>query len=181
MSRDAVRAVGEELRRLGELLATREVPADVLTRVAEQLGAAAASMEAQPAQPRWYERSELGAADRERSRAGSRRARLRCVGAANRSCRPALRGRPRGPTAGPRWVRATLGPLHEGPPGIVHGGWLAALFDEVLPVGYRRPAEVGGRHRAVSRCGTAGRRGSARSWCSSAGSTRTRPAVLAGD
>ena len=39
--------------------------------------------------------------------------------------------------------RARLGAAHEGPPGLVHGGWIAALFDEVLAL-VQRDAEVGG-------------------------------------
>ena len=30
------------------------------------------------------------------------------------------------------WGRATFGPAYEGPPGCVHGGYVAAIFDELL-------------------------------------------------
>jgi acyl-coenzyme A thioesterase PaaI-like protein len=29
-------------------------------------------------------------------------------------------------------AHVTLGPLHEGPPGVVHGGWVATLLDQLL-------------------------------------------------
>ncbi len=142
-TRPEVREVGGELRRLGELLATRDAPAEVLARVAEQLRTAAALLAGQPVQPRWYERSALGTADRGASRAyHDELGPLR--GVAN-PIAPPLRfepaTRPDGRTA--VGARVTLGPLHEGPPGIVHGGWLAALFDEVLAV-VQRDAEIGG-------------------------------------
>ena len=124
-ARDAAREVGGELRRLGELLATRDAPADALAHVAATLRDAAASLAGQPVQPRWYHRSELGTADRAASRAyHDELGPLR--GIAN-PVAPPLRieaaARPDGRAA--VGARVTLGPLHEGPPGIAHGGWLA--------------------------------------------------------
>jgi acyl-coenzyme A thioesterase PaaI-like protein len=163
-ARDVARLVGAELRRLGELLATRDAPAEVLERVAAELRAVAAQLEEQRGRPRWYELDAGGPdAARELSRAyhdelGPLRGEANPIAPPLRF-EPATRpdGSPDGaPAVG---ARARLGPLHEGPPGRVHGGWLAALFDEVLAVvqrdaainvvtarlsvRYRRPAPVG--------------------------------------
>jgi acyl-coenzyme A thioesterase PaaI-like protein len=137
------REVGSELRRLGELLATRDAPEDVLARAAAELRAVAALLATQPVRPRWYERPAAEGRARDLSREyhdefGPLR------GAAN-PIAPPLRfetaTRPDGAPAVAARVR--LGALHEGPPGLVHGGWVAALLDEVLAV-LQRDAGVGG-------------------------------------
>lgn len=162
--RALTRDVGVQLRTLGELLATQDPPAEILNEVAAQLLTAATLLAAQPRRPRWYELEADGPdAARELSRAyhdelGPLRGRANPIAPPLRFG-PAARpdGRPDGaPAVG---ARARLGPLHEGPPRRVHGGWLAALFDEVLAVvqrdaainvvtarlsvRYRRPAPVG--------------------------------------
>jgi acyl-coenzyme A thioesterase PaaI-like protein len=159
-TRDAARRVGAELRRLGELLATRDAPAEVVERVAAELHGAAEQLDEQTPRPRWYELEASGPdAARDLSRAyhdefGPLRGEANPVA-------PPLRFEPATRPDGAPAVgaRARLGPLHEGPPRRVHGGWLAALFDEVLAVvqrdaainvvtarlsvRYRRPAPVG--------------------------------------
>jgi acyl-coenzyme A thioesterase PaaI-like protein len=123
-TRDATRAVGAGLRREGELLVARDAPVDVLEVVAAQLAAAEQAFAAAPERARRPDHDELGS--------------LR--GEAN-PLAPPLRFVP----ADPGTVAATARPgrLYEGPPGCVHGGWIAALFDEVLAV-LQRDAGVNG-------------------------------------
>jgi acyl-coenzyme A thioesterase PaaI-like protein len=141
--REATRQVGAELRRLGELLAAREPSAEVLTEVAAELRGAAARLAGEPERPRWYESGASGLRDAAASRAyhdelGPLRGEANPVA-------PPLRfesaTRPDGAAAVAAVAR--LGLLHEGPPGLVHGGWIAAMFDEVLAV-LQRDAGVGG-------------------------------------
>jgi acyl-coenzyme A thioesterase PaaI-like protein len=147
-TRDAARAVGAGLRRVGELLVERDASAARLEAVAAQLDDAARQLAGSPARAQRPDHDELGP--------------LR--GEAN-PLAPPLRFTPSDPGA----VAATARPgrLYEGPPGLVHGGWIAALFDEVmavlqrdagvngmtaeLTVRYRRPVPVGAELRFSGR------------------------------
>ena len=141
--REATRQVGAELRRLGELLAAREPSVDVLDEVAAELRGAAARLAAQPERPRWY---ESGASD-SHDAAASRKYHdeLGPLSGEANPVAPPLRFEPATRPDGAAAVAAVarLGVLHEGPPGLVHGGWMAAMFDEVLAV-LQRDAGVGG-------------------------------------
>jgi acyl-coenzyme A thioesterase PaaI-like protein len=139
-TRDATRAVGAELRRAAELLVERDAATTVLDAVAGELRGVNERLATAPARSARADHDELGP--------------LR--GAAN-PLAPPLRFEPSGEAT------ARLGPAHEGPPGFVHGGWLAALFDEFvavlqrdagvngltaeLTVRYRRPVPVGAELR----------------------------------
>jgi acyl-coenzyme A thioesterase PaaI-like protein len=141
-SRDA-RALADALRTLGAMLSEREVPEPQLRAAASEIGAIQARWERFPSRLRWYETD----ADPATRRASSH--------AYHDEFGP-LRGRAN-PFAPPLDVtsfvdddevvtvtaRARLGTPFEGPPHTVHGGWLAACFDEVLAV-VQRDAEVGG-------------------------------------
>jgi acyl-coenzyme A thioesterase PaaI-like protein len=124
------RDVAAELRAIAELLATRDVDDDTLTVTRAHLDAIRTTLEGSPARPRWY---EVDPSDRDASRAyhdefGPLR------GAANAVALPLVFA----PTVGGRVVAtARGGVLHEGPPRLVHGGIVAACFDEVLAVAQR--------------------------------------------
>jgi acyl-coenzyme A thioesterase PaaI-like protein len=121
-----------EMRRLAEAgrvvierLASTDAPHDVIERAAQHLEAAAAEL-AGPAKVRSYEGfAEAGPAG------GDEHAHLDhspIMGLAN----------PIAPRMRIEWggdkviMRGTFGSAYEGPPGSVHGGWVAATFDEVL-------------------------------------------------
>lgn len=148
--------LGEDLRVIAELLATHAVDDATAHEVERHLAAARRALAATPAAPRWYE-SHPG--DRAASRAhhdafGPLR------GRANVVAPPVVFGNPV-ERDGVTVVRATVhcGARYEGPPRVVHGGIVAACFDEVLAVTmrdagiwgvtrelrvrYRRPVPVG--------------------------------------
>jgi acyl-coenzyme A thioesterase PaaI-like protein len=147
-TRDATRAVGTGLRRVGELLVEHDAPAAVLEAVAAQLEEAGRQLAGAPERGQRPDHDELGPL---RGEANPLAPPLRFAG------------------SDPGTVAATArpGPLYEGPPGLVHGGWVAALFDEVLAVlqrdagvngmtaeltvRYRRPVPVGAELRFSGR------------------------------
>jgi len=142
-TQEARRSVADELRAIGELLATRDLPLDLLTAAVAQLGATRTALAAVPERRRWYETGDEGEHAAEISRAyHDEHGPVR--GFAN-PVAPPLVVQPVRRTAagGPVEARARLGVLYEGPPRIVHGGWVAALFDEVLAL-VQRDAGVGG-------------------------------------
>jgi hypothetical protein len=139
----ATRHVAEEMRALSALAATRDVPSADLAALGAQLTAARTSFEGFLPRPRWYDVAAHAAGGRELSRAyhdefGPVR------GLANPVAPPLAVAATIRPDGSPAVAgQARLGPAYEGPPRMVHGGWLAALFDEVLGV-LQRDLEVGG-------------------------------------
>ena len=130
--RTAAEELTEEIRAIIEALAVRELLLEDLTEAKEMARAIRLSLEAHPPRPRWYE------ADEELTpySPGSREAYLQqspVRGRSNPIAPPAdleTRERPDGSRA--IAGRARLGMRYEGPPHGVHGGWVAALFDELL-------------------------------------------------
>jgi acyl-coenzyme A thioesterase PaaI-like protein len=124
------RDVAAELRAIAELLATRDVDDDTLTVSRAHLDAVRATLEGAPVRPRWY---DVNPSDRDASRAyhdefGPLRGRASVVA-------PPLVF---ASTVDGRVVAtARCGVLDEGPPRLVHGGIIAACFDEVLAVAQR--------------------------------------------
>jgi acyl-coenzyme A thioesterase PaaI-like protein len=123
-----------ELRALAALLATRDVPPDTLDDVAARLAVILAELDAHPVRPRWY---EVDPADRDASRAyhdqfGPVRGRDSVVAAPLVFDAPAEHEGHMAVVA-----RARCGVLFEGPPRVVHGGIVAACFDEMLAVTQR--------------------------------------------
>jgi acyl-coenzyme A thioesterase PaaI-like protein len=124
------RSVAAELRAIAELLATHDPSDATLADVTARLAAVRTELDLTPARPRWY---EVDPSDRDASRAyhdefGPLR------GAASVVALPLHFE----PTRDERVVAtARSGLLHEGPPRLVHGGILAACFDEVLAVAQR--------------------------------------------
>jgi acyl-coenzyme A thioesterase PaaI-like protein len=124
------REVAAELRAIAALLATHDVDDAMLADATVRLAAVRAELDAAPARPRWY---EVDPSDRDASRAyhdefGPLR------GTASVVALPLHFE----PTRDDRAVAtARGGVLHEGPPRLVHGGIVAACFDEVLAVAQR--------------------------------------------
>ena len=146
--RDAVGELGAALRDLADAAVRTEVPVPELAAAADAARRLALRLRADsrdPSDPPWVD----DPADGERSYSP--------VSGAGSPVAPSLvathsdDGRAIG--------HVTLGPAHEGPPGLVHGGVVAALFDHMLAravraggrsgvtasltVSYRRPVRLG--------------------------------------
>jgi len=123
-------SASDALRAIAELLATRDLDDETRAETAARLTEIRAALEAASVRPRWY---EVDAADREASRAyhdefGPLRGRASVVA-------PPLVF---DDSADGRVVaHVQCGVLYEGPPRLVHGGIVAACFDEVLAVAQR--------------------------------------------
>ncbi|MDQ1704941.1 MAG: hypothetical protein QOF18_1307 [Frankiaceae bacterium] len=128
--RQASEALAEELRRIIGRLAVVRPPADELNRAAEAAATFADRLDALPLRTRSWEVSEAGLLPRDfiayspvsgRSNPMAPPVRLRVVEGKNDA-------------AGEHRIEGevTFGPAYEGPPGHVHGGLVAAMFDELL-------------------------------------------------
>jgi acyl-coenzyme A thioesterase PaaI-like protein len=126
--------VARRLRAVAELLATRDASDATRSDIVARLDEAVVALEREPLRPRWY---DVDASDRDASRAYHEEfGPLR--GAANVVAPPLAFGE--SITREGRTIvvaRARCGILHEGPPRVVHGGVVAACFDEVLAVAQR--------------------------------------------
>lgn len=125
-------SLGEELRAIADLLARRDLGDEDLAVVAAHLGAARSALEAL---------EDAGRLDHDR--VGPLR------GTDNVVAPPMVFGPPvarDGMTVVNAVVRC--GARYEGPPGLVHGGIVAACFDELLAVA-QRDAGVGGLTRSL--------------------------------
>jgi len=125
-----VRDLASELRALAELVATRDVDDTARSEATARLAEIRATLDRAPVRPRWY---EVDASDREASRAyhdefGPLR------GMASVIAPPLVFD---APEDGRVIAHARCGPLYEGPPRLVHGGIVAACFDELLAVAQR--------------------------------------------
>jgi acyl-coenzyme A thioesterase PaaI-like protein len=130
--RALARALADELRTVAELLNTRAVPPDALDGALATARALRAGLDEHPASARWYELVEHGAGGREASR-GFHDEQGPLRGLAN-VVAPPLRAARATRADGTVVLRGTvrLGHRYEGPPRAVHGGIVAALFDELL-------------------------------------------------
>jgi acyl-coenzyme A thioesterase PaaI-like protein len=116
------RRVAAGLRALIEEFVAAEVPADLLEQAIAQLAGLRRSIAASPRRPsRW-------AAPPPDGRRGAPSDWLPVAGACNPLAPPATFHVEDGLVVG----EATYGAAYEGPPGCVHGGMIAAAFDEVL-------------------------------------------------
>ena len=123
--RAAARRVGEAMRAVIERLVATKAPADVLEQAAEALEAVAAALDG-------YPRGRLYEGFSESSTAGDPTAFFDyspIMGRANPLAPPLIMAVGDG---GIVTGRARYGSAYEGPPGCVHGGHIAAGFDEVL-------------------------------------------------
>lgn len=131
-TRRAAEELSNEIRAIIEALAVRELHLDDLTEAKELARAIRRSLEAQPPRPRWYEADEEVTPFSPGSRKAYRqqspvRGHLNAIA-------PPLDLETLERPDGSRAIagRARLGMRYEGPPHGVHGGWVAALLDEVL-------------------------------------------------
>jgi len=127
-------SVAQRLRVVAELLATRDASDAAQRDIVARLDDVALVLAREPSRPRWY---DIDATDRDASRAYHEEfGPLR--GAANVVAPPLTFSEPTERNGRTIVVaRVRCGILHEGPPRIVHGGVVAACFDEVLAVAQR--------------------------------------------
>ena len=130
--RTAAAELSDEIRAIIEALAVRELRLEDLSEAKEMARAIRRSLEAHPPRPRWYEADEqvtpFSPASRESYLQQSPvRGHLNAIA-------PPLSLETLERPDGSRAIagRARLGMRYEGPPHGVHGGWVAALFDELL-------------------------------------------------
>jgi len=133
VSDSGARGVAAQLRAIAALLATRELDDDTLTVATAHLDAIRATLDELPTRPRWY---EVDASDRGASRAyhdefGPLR------GAASVIAPPLVFSAKKAGDGEVVVAHARCGAVYEGPPRLVHGGIVAACFDEVLAVAQR--------------------------------------------
>jgi acyl-coenzyme A thioesterase PaaI-like protein len=125
-------ALADDLRRAIAELVHNEVPPEQLARARELAAALCAELDG-PRRPRWYDADSppgdpTAAARRSYLQQSPIRGRL------NPIAPPMTAGDPVEREDGSKALRATatLGPAYEGPPHGVHGGFVAALFDDLL-------------------------------------------------
>lgn len=128
---DEARALTGELRAIAEALSVSELRREDVADAARLAGRIRAALEGAPRR-RWYDAEEPNPAGSE----DSRRAYLEqspIRGQLNPIAPPLVLEPATRPDGSPSLVgRLVLGRRYEGPPHGVHGGWVAALFDEVL-------------------------------------------------
>ena len=131
-------SIGDDLRAIADLLTTREVDASTHDALEEALAAARAALDAAPG----VDRGAL-APGVHHDRVGPLR------GLENVVAPPLVFGEPvdRDGTVVVNAL-ARCGDRYEGPPGLVHGGIVAACFDEVCAVA-QRDAGIGGVTRSL--------------------------------
>ena len=130
MSQSSARALSDTLREVNERLATRELSADALERAQGHAAALLAELDAPPA-ARWYD-APLEPAPRETPDSSfSRQSPVR--GTDNPIAPPLSLESGEREDGTPIVIgHARLGHAYEGPPRGVHGGVVAALFDDLL-------------------------------------------------
>jgi acyl-coenzyme A thioesterase PaaI-like protein len=130
--RALARTLADELRAVAELLNTRAVAPAALDAALATARTLRAGLDDQPPLVRWYELVEHGKGGREASR-GFHDEQGPLRGLAN-VVAPPMRSTLTTRADGTAVLRATvrLGRRYEGPPRAVHGGIVAALFDELL-------------------------------------------------
>ncbi len=130
--RQAAAALADELRAAIAALTDNDVPAEGLARARALAGDLHRELEGSK-RPRWYDGdSPPGAPTPDARRAYVDQSPIR--GRLNPIAPPMVSGEPIRRDDGSQAVvaTATLGAAYEGPPHGVHGGWVAALFDDLL-------------------------------------------------
>ena len=131
-TRKASEHLADEMRRIIARLAVVRPPADELERAAEAASVFADRLDALPERGRSWEVSEAGL------QPGDFVGFSPVSGRSNPMAPPVAlkvrRGAPREDIASDYHITGTVtfGPAYEGPPGHVHGGLIAAMFDELL-------------------------------------------------
>lgn len=149
-SRDASRNLADALRRMIHRLALVRPPADALNRAAEAANAFADQLDTLPARSQAWEVSEAGLQPRDFIGHSP------VSGPYNPIAPPlVMQVVDDGPGEHHIEGKITFGAAYEGPPGHCHGGWVSAMFDELLgyvqmqpgftaylKVDYRRPTPL---------------------------------------
>lgn len=131
----ARRRAGQLMRRLNEALVTTDADAATINELADQLESVEAVL---ASQPRLMGRDTMSAAGR-----GGRSVVAYELGALcgqGNPVAPPLRLWIDGDTA---YGEVTMGWQYEGPPGAVHGGYVAALFDDFLGMAQKMTGQPG--------------------------------------
>jgi hypothetical protein len=126
-TRQASRALADALRKIIARLAVVRPPVDQLTRAAAAANAFADQLDSLPERSKSWEISEAGLLPRDFVRFSP-------VSGPNNPIAPPLTMHVVGQADGDQHIEGeiTFGPAYEGPPGHCHGGWIAAMFDELL-------------------------------------------------
>jgi acyl-coenzyme A thioesterase PaaI-like protein len=128
----AAEELSDEIRAIIEALAVRELCLEDLSQAKEMARSIRRSLEAHPPRPRWYDADEQVTP----FSPGSMQAYVQQSPVRGRSnpIAPPLVLETRERPDGSRAIvgRGRLGRRYEGPPHGVHGGWVAALLDELL-------------------------------------------------
>lgn len=130
--RESVR-LADELRRVINQLAVVRPSAEALGRAADAAAAYAESLESLPKRSKAWEVSEAGLLPRDFVSFSP-------LSGSHNPIAPPIRMRVVGEPGGHRIEgTVTFGPAYEGPPGHVHGGFVAAMFDELLGFAQMEP------------------------------------------
>lgn len=125
--------LADELRRVINQLAVVRPSADALGRAADAAKSYADSLATLPQRSRAWEVSEAGLLPRDFVNFSP-------LSGSHNPLAPPIRMRVVGEPGGHRIEGAVnFGPAYEGPPGHVHGGFVAAMFDEVLGFAQMEP------------------------------------------
>jgi len=126
-AREATGRLADAMRRVIARMAVVRPPVDQLNRATEAANAFADSLDLLPERSQSWEVSEAGLQPRDFVGHSP-------VSGANNPIAPPLVMHVVGDPNGEHHIEGTIvfGPAYEGPPGHCHGGWVAAMFDEML-------------------------------------------------
>jgi hypothetical protein len=125
--RQATQKLADAMRRIIARMALVRPPVDQLLRAADAANTFADSLDLLPERSQSWEVSEAGLMPRDFVGHSP-------VSGANNPIAPPLHMHVVGDPNGEHHIEGdiTFGPAYEGPPGHCHGGWVAAMFDELL-------------------------------------------------
>jgi acyl-coenzyme A thioesterase PaaI-like protein len=126
--------LADEMRRIIERLAVVRAPAEELRLAAEAAAVFADRLEQLPERARSWEVSEAGLLPRDFVAFSP------VSGRSNAIAPPVILHVVNGPAGAVIEGEVSFGPAYEGPPGHVHGGMIAAMFDELLGFAQQEPA-----------------------------------------
>jgi hypothetical protein len=129
----AAARLADEMRRIIERLAIVRPPAEELRQAAEAASAFADRLEGFPERQRSWEVSEAGLLPRDFVAFSP------VSGRSNAIAPPVSLTAVDGPEGAHIEGEVSFGPAYEGPPGHVHGGLIAAMFDELLGFAQQGP------------------------------------------
>jgi hypothetical protein len=130
---DAAARLADQMRRIIERLAVVRPPADELRQAADAAAVFADRLASFPERQRSFEVSEAGLLP------GDFVAFSPVSGRSNAIAPPVALTAVDGPDGHHIEGEVCFGPAYEGPPGHVHGGWIAAMFDELLGFAQQEP------------------------------------------